>query len=150
MATIEDFEERQLENHLISGGFLGAFTDVVGTLQAAPITQLMQIDTTNGQASDRFILIRNTGGINNPNTRIHYKSRNMIIVIVGQSNASDAKVVKGLANDIEDWLVDNSSDGECMFNIQSSGVTGPFIYSDSRRAFEISLRADFNIVKKGF
>ena len=56
-------------------------------------------------------------------------------------------IVKGLAMDMETWLKANVTDGECIFNITSSGVAGPFIFDDSRRVYEINLLVGFNIVR---
>ena len=148
MATLSDFEEVQIKDHLIAGGFLSSFTDVDGNTQPAPTTQLLEIDMTQILDSGRVVLIRDIGGNTNPSTRIHYKQRNMIIVVVGQNNASDSVICKGLANDINEYLINNPNNGACLMNIQSSGVNGPFTFADSRRAYQINIRVDFNIEKR--
>lgn len=148
--TIADFEEDQLAEHLISGGFLGAFTDIFGNTQPAPVVQMLEFDLTNVQPDERIIMIRNKGGINNSATRIFLKQQSMLIAVVGNTGSSDSYIAKGLANDIEKWLTANTSDGKCMFNIQTSGVSGPFIFDDSRRVYEVNVRCDFNIDKPSF
>lgn len=150
MTTIADLEEEQLKQHLISGGFLTSFTDVFGNNQPAPITQILEIDLTEVEPVDRVIMIRNTGGISNPATGVFFVQRNMLISVVGQQGSTDSVIVKGLAQDMEKWLKQNITDDECMFNIQSSGVSGPFITEDSRRAYEINLQVSFNINRPVF
>ena len=150
MTTIADLEEVQLQQHLISGGFLTSFTDIFGNVQDAPIVQLLEMDLTDIQESDRVVMIRNTGGISNPATGTFFVQRNMLISIVGQQGSTDSVIVKGLSKDMDKWLKQNITNGECMFNIQSSGVSGPFITEDSRRAYEINLQVSFNIDRPTF
>lgn len=150
METIADLEVSQLEAHLISGGFLSTFTDIYGDNQPAPMTQLDEIDETKLANNSRVVMIRTTGGITNPATRYQYKERIMTIVILGNQGKQDRVIIKGLADSMEKWLIANPSDGQCIFNIVSSGVNGPFIYDSSRRAYEITLSVSFNIDRPAF
>ena len=147
--TIADLEEAQLEAHLIAGGFLGAFTDILGDAQPAPTVQIFELNTVDLKPDERAVMIRDVGGVNAANRTLH-KIRNMIIVVCGQTNEADRIVVRGLAEDAEKWLVANPSDGECIFNVVSSGVSGPFTLADSRRIYEINLSVSFNIVQPVF
>ena len=147
MTVIADLEEEQLKQHLIVGGFLTAFTDIFGNAQPAPKTQMLEFDLTDITASDRVVMIRNVGNVNNPATNTLFTQRNMLIAVVGNTSAADSLIVKGLAMDMETWLKANVTDGECIFNITSSGVSGPFIFDDSRRVYEINLLVGFNIVR---
>ena len=147
MTVIADLEEEQLKQHLISGGFLTAFTDIFGNTQPAPITQMLEFDLTNVGANDRVAMIRNVGNVNNPATNTLFTQRNMLIAVVGNTSAADSLIVKGLAMDMETWLKANVTDNGCIYNITSSGVSGPFIFDDSRRAFEINILVGFNIVR---
>jgi hypothetical protein len=145
--VITDLEESQLEQHLVAGGFLSAFTDIFGNTQVAPVTQMLEFDLTDVGANDRVVMIRNVGNVNNPATNTLFTQRNMLIAVVGNTSANDSLIVKGLAMDMETWLKANVTDGNCIFNITSSGVSGPFIFDDSRRVFEINLLVGFNIVR---
>tara|TARA_R100000951_G_C2639886_1_gene180582 strand:- start:1585 stop:2037 length:453 start_codon:yes stop_codon:yes gene_type:complete len=145
--VITDLEENQLKEHLLTGGFLSAFTDIYGDAQPAPITQMLELDLTDIDKDDRAVMIRNVGNVNNPSTNTLFTQRNMVIVLVGNTSAADSAIMKGLAVDMETWLKANVTDGECIFNITSSGVAGPFIFDDSRRAYEINLLVGFNILR---
>ena len=147
MTVIADLEEEQLKQHLISGGFLTAFTDIFGNTQPAPITQMLEFDLTNVGKNDRVVMIRNVGSVNNPATNTLFTQRNMLIAVVGNTSAADSLIVKGLAMDMEQWLKANVTDNGCIYNITSSGVSGPFIFDDSRRVYEINLLVGFNIVR---
>ena len=150
MATINGLEESQLRAHLVSGGFLTSFTDIYQENQPAPVVQLQEIDETKINKNQRAIMIRTTGNITNPTTRYQYKERTMTIVVLGNQGKQDRVIIKGLADDMEEWLVANPQDGNCIFNIVSSGVNGPFIYDSSRRAYEINLSVSFNITRPAF
>lgn len=152
MATIDELKEKQLQNHLIAGGFLGAFTDIEGNPQPAPIIQLLEIDLARSDVtpSKRVVMIRTTGVLSNPSNRIFHEVMNMLVLVVGENGSGDSLIVNGLASDMEKYLVANPGDGECIFNIVSSGVSGPFITSDSRRAYEINVSVSFNIDRPVF
>ncbi len=145
--TIADLEVAQLEAHLRVGGWLTAFTDILGNAQPSPIFQPYELDLTKGIVTndDRIVMIRETGGVSNAATRVLFKQKNMVVSVVGKPGVSDLIIVKGLAQDMEEWLVANPQDGMCLTNIVSSGVSGPFITEDSRRVFEINLNVTFNI-----
>ena len=144
MATIADLSVKQLENHLIAGGFLAAFTDILGDAQPAPEYQAFELDMTDALPRERVVMIRDTGNVNGAN-RFLSKEQPMIVLVVGRANAKDMIIVKGLANDMEIYLNNNFSDGGCLYNVNTTGVTGPFILPDARRAFEINITAFFNI-----
>ncbi len=144
MATIADLSVKQLENHLIAGGFLAAFTDIFGDAQPAPEYQAFELDVTDALSRERIVMIRDTGNVNGAN-RFLSKEQPMIVLVVGRANAKDMIIVKGLANDMEIYLNNNFSDGGCLYNVNTTGVTGPFILPDARRAFEINITAFFNI-----
>lgn len=150
MATIADLEVTQLSEHLKSGGFLAAFTDINGNAQPKPTVQFEEIDETKITKNGRAVMIRTTGGITNPATRYQYKERLMTIVILGNQGKSDRLIIKGLSDDMEEWLIANPMDNGCIFNIVSNGVNGPFIFDSSRRAYEISLVVSFNINRPAF
>lgn len=150
MATISDLEEEQLKQHLIDGGFLAPFTDIYGDAQPAPIIQMLEMDMTNVEKSDRVVMIKNIGGVNNPQTNVLFTQRNMLVLVVGRGDANDSVIAKGLARDMEQWLKANITDDECLFNIVSNGVSGPFIFEDSRRVYEINLLVSFNINRPSF
>lgn len=145
MATIANLDVEQLSEHLVLGGFLAPFTDIFGNPQPAPLVQKNEVDLTSVDNSARVILIRTTGGVTNSANRTLYKERSMMVVVFGKTGEKDSVIAQGLAEDMEEWLVDNYSDGQCLMNIVSSGVTGPMISGDSRRAYEISLSVSFNI-----
>jgi hypothetical protein len=144
MSTIADLSVKQIEDHLIAGGFLAAFTDILGSAQPAPIFQPFELDLTDMPPTSRVVMIRETGTVNSAN-RFLTKEQPMLIVVVGRANVNDLIIVKGLANDMEIYLNDNFGDGGCLYNINTSGVTGSFILPDGRRAFEINIVAFFNI-----
>jgi len=146
MATIADLDVEKLKQHLIGGGFFTPFTDIFGNSQPAPKRQINELDLTPSKSkAERIIMLRNVGGAGNANERQHYKVRNMIIVVVSLPNSSDDVIVQGLAEDIDKYLVDNfQNEDQCIFNINSSGVTGPFIMEDSHRAYEVNLQIYFN------
>jgi len=144
MSTIADLEIRQLELHLIAGGFLASFTDILGGSQPAPIFQAFELDLTDILPTDRVVMIRKTGNLSAPD-RTFFKSQPMLALVVGKSSQVDSVIANGLAIDTEKYLVDNPTDGGCIANIVSSGVVGPFITADGRRAFEIGLTVSFNI-----
>lgn len=146
MSTITDLEVKQLEDHLSTGGFFSAFTDIFGGSQPAPKFQAFELDLANKniKADDRVVMIRNSGSITSA-TRTFFKLRPMLILVVGKVGETDRTIANGLADDIENYLVQNFSDGGCIANIESSGVTGPFTTEDGRRAFEINLVIMFNI-----
>ena len=148
--TIDDLEEKQLENHLIAGGFLVAFTDILGNSQPAPTYQTFELNTIDLKNDERAVMIRDVGGISNSANRTLNKIRNMVVVVCGQTNEADRIVVRGYAEDVEKYLVANPTDGGCIFNIESSGVSGPFTLDDSRRIYEINLLVSFNIVQPVF
>lgn len=147
MTTIADLEEEQLFDHLVAGGLLGAFTDIYGNAQPEPVKQVLEFDLTDIKANDRVVMIRNTGGVSNASTNTLFTQRNMLIAIVGNTSAADGVIAKGLAMDIEKYLKENVTDNKCIFNITSSGVSGPFIFDDSRRVHEVNVLVSFNIVR---
>ncbi len=147
--TIDDLEEKQLENHLIAGGFLGAFTDILGNAQPAPTTQIFELNTVDLKPNERAVMIRDIGGVNPVNRTLH-KIRNMVVVVCGQTNEADRIVIRGLAEDIEKYLVANPSNGGCIFNVESGGVNGPFTLADSRRIYEVNISVSFNIEQPVF
>lgn len=146
MSTIADLEVNQLENHINAGGFFSTFTDIFGGSQPAPKFQAFELDLTSDDVAedDRVIMIRNSGSITS-STRTFFKSRPMLVLVVGKVGETDRTIANGLAEDIENYLVNNHSDGGCIANIESSGANGPFITEDGRRAFEINLTVMFNI-----
>jgi len=144
MSTIADLSVKQLELHLIAGGFLAAFTDILGNAQPAPIFQPFELDLTDKLPTDRVVMIRDTGTVNSAN-RFLTKEQPMMVLVVGRADPKDMIIAKGLANDMEIYLNDNFGDGGCLYNINTSGVVGPFILPDARRAFEINITAFFNI-----
>lgn len=144
MITIADLDVEQLKNHLISGGFFDPFTDILGDSQPAPTRQMNELDTTN-LGNKRVIMIRNTGGISNSANRTLYKERSMLIGVVGLVGESDSVIAGGLAESIERWLVKNYTDGKCLMNVVSQGVSGPFLMGDGRRAYEVNIICSFNI-----
>lgn len=144
MATVADLEVKQLENHLVAGGFSGPFTGINSGSQPAPVLQPFEMDLTRLSANDRAVMIRNSGSIVS-STRVFFKERPMLIAVIGKQGVGDRIVVNGLADDMEAYLVGNPTDDGCITNITSSGVTGPFITDDGRRVFEISLVVRFNI-----
>ncbi len=146
MSTVADLEANQLQNHINAGGFLSAFTDIFGGSQPAPKVQIFELNLANTdvKSEDRVIMIRNSGSITSA-TRTFFKSRPMLVLVVGKVGETDRTIANGLADDIENYLVQNHSDGKCIANIESSGVTGPFITEDGRRAFEINITVMFNI-----
>ena len=144
MATIDDLEVRQLENHFIAGGFLASFTDILGNPQPAPTFQPFELNLTDELGNSRVVMIRTTGNLNSGN-RTFFKSVPMVIVVVGLAIQTDSIIANGLAIDMEKYLVDSYHDSACLANIESSGVVGPFILPDGRRAYEINIQAMFNI-----
>ena len=150
MASISDLEVEQVRQHLITGGFLAAFTDIPGNAQPAPVTQVNELDLAAINNDDRVVMSRTIGGITNPQTRTLFKEKSIIVLVVGQAIVNDSYIVNGLADDMEKWLMANPSDGQCMFNIVSSGVTGPSITEDSRRVYEVNFTASFNIDRPVF
>lgn len=148
--TIADLEEKQLEDHLIAGGFLVAFTDILGNAQVAPTFQAFELDTTVLKKNERAVMIRDVGGVSNASTRTMHKIRNMVVVVCGKASEEDRIVVRGLASDMNEYLIANPSDGGCIFDINSSDVSGPFTLGDSRRVYEINISVSFNIVQPSF
>lgn len=148
--TIADLEEKQLEEHLIAGGFLVAFTDILGNAQPAPEFQVFELDTTVLKKNERAVMIRDVGGVSNASTSTMHKIRNMVVVVCGKTSEEDRIVVRGLAEDMNNYLIANIDDGGCIFDITSSGVSGPFTLADSRRIYEINLSVKFNIVQPVF
>jgi hypothetical protein len=144
MSTIADLSVKQLEDHLIAGGFLAAFTDILGSAQPKPIFQPFELDLTDMPPTNRVVMIRETGTVNSAN-RFLTKEQPMLVLVVGQANVNDLIIAKGLANDMEIYLNNNFCDGACLYNINTAGVGGPFIMPDGRRAFEINIVAFFNI-----
>jgi hypothetical protein len=144
MATIADLEVKQLEDHLIAGGFIAAFTDILGNAQPAPIFQAFELDLTDKLPTERVVMIRKTGSLSAPD-RTFFKSQPMLVLVVGKASQQDSVITNGLAIDMEKYLVNNPTDNGCLANIVSSGVVGPFITADGRRAFEINLTVAFNI-----
>lgn len=144
MATIADLEVRQLELHLIAGSFLAPFTDILGNAQPAPTFQAFELDLTKTPPDDRVVMIRKTGSLSGPD-RTFFKSQPMMVLVVGRASQLDSVIANGLTIDMEKYLVENATDGSCIANIVSSGVVGPFILPDGRRAFEIDLLVSFNI-----
>ena len=149
MSAISDLEEEQLKQHLITGGFLSSFVDIFGATQPAPITQMLEFDLSPQAvpANKVAVLIKNNGSASNPATNTLFTQRRMLISVVGNTSAAGSVIAKGLAMDMDGWLKANVTDGQCIFNITSSGVSGPFIFDDSRRAHEINLLVSFNIVR---
>lgn len=150
MTTIADLEEEQLKQHLISGGFLAPFTDIFGASQPAPKTQVMEFDLTNLQPDERIVMIRTIGNVSNTSTNVLFTQRNMLVAVVGNIGSTSTAVAKGLAVDMEKWLKANITDNKCIFNITSSGVSGPFTFDDSRRVYEINIMVSFNIERPIF
>lgn len=150
MATIQNLEVSQVEQHLLNGNMLGAFTDIYGDSQPAPTTQLNELRLSDAKKNERFVMIRTLGGNPTPTNSTFFNSRNMVIVIVSRTGEDDSIIANGLAEDIAKYILDNSRDNECLFNISSSGVTGPFIMPEGRRAYEINFSAMFNIVRPVF
>lgn len=148
MATIANLEVNQLEKHLITGGFFSSFTDILGNNQPAPTFQAFELDLTNGtvKKNERVIMIRNSGNIES-STRTFFKKRFMMVAVISRVGENDRIIANGLAEDIEDYLVKNFSDGACISDIISSGVSPVRITEDGRRAFEINLTVTFNIVR---
>tara|TARA_R110000764_G_scaffold29681_1_gene69371 strand:+ start:13940 stop:14377 length:438 start_codon:yes stop_codon:yes gene_type:complete len=145
MATIANLEVEQVRQHLIAGGFLAAFSDIFGNAQPAPQTQINELRLDNLSKYDRAIMIRNTGGTNNPTTSTFFNQRNMMIVVVGNIGETDSIIANGLAIDINEYLLNTPYDGECLANISTSGVSGPFTLPEGRRAYEINFNAMFNV-----
>lgn len=150
MITLADLEVPQLETHLRTGGFLAAFTDIFDVAQPAPAFQAYEVDLTCVQPDQRVVMIRETGGVNNPQTRVLFKMRNMTISVFSKSGQTDSIVTKGLAEAMEQWLVANPFDDGCLNNIVSSGVSGPYTTEDSRRVYEIRLAVTFAINQPQF
>jgi len=150
MASIADLEVEQIKQHLIAGGFLAPFTDIFGDPQPAPVVQENEVDLTSVNNDDRVVMIRTTGGITNPANRTLYKERLMMVMVAGKVGEQDSVIANGLADDMEQYLMANPTDGECLFNIVSSGVTGPMGSEDNRRVYEINFVASFNINRPVF
>ena len=148
MSTTSNLEVVQLKNHLTAGGFFSAFDDIFGNNQPAPTSQLFELDLTNGNVdkNERVIMIKNSGNITS-STRTFFKERPMLVLVVGRAGKTDRVIANGLAEDVEDYMVKNFSDDACIANIVSSGVTGPFIAEDGRRAFEVNITVTFNIIR---
>lgn len=144
MSTIADLSVKQIEDHLIAGGFLAPFTDILGNSQPAPIFQAYELDLTDMSPDNRVVMIRETGTVNSAN-RFLTKEQPMLVLVVGRADVNDLIIAKGLANDMEIYLNDNFDDGGCLYNVNTSGTTGPFIMPDGRRGFEINITAFFNI-----
>ena len=152
MATLDKLPVKQLYDHLVSGGFIDSgFTDIFGDSQPKLVFQADELnlvrdgDSPDGiDANERVVMIRESGTVNS-STRIHIKTINMLLVVVGKTGDSDRTIIKGYMTDIEDWLVANYSDGGCISNIEFSGAKGPDITDDGRRAFSLSLVVTFNL-----
>lgn len=144
MSTIADLSVEQIKDHLIAGGFIAPFTDIKGNPQSAPEFQGYELDLTDVKKNVRVIMIRDTGNVNGAN-RFLSKEQPMVVLVVGRANPRDLIIAKGLANDMEKYLNDDFSDGGCIYNINTTGVTGPFILPDGRRAFEINITVFFDI-----
>ena len=145
--TIADLDVEKLKNHLVTGGFFSSFTDILGNSQPAPKRQMNELNTTGISANDRIIMLRNTGGISNSRNRTLYKERMMMIGVVGRVGETDSVIAQGLAESIERWMVKNYTDGQCLMNVVSQGVSGPFMMEDGRRAYEVNVICSFNIDK---
>jgi len=146
MAKIEDFEEYQLKQHLVSGGFYQPFTDIFGNDQPAPVSQVNLFNSADVRVEGkRFIFIKPVGPALNPTTQLYSNERNMLISVVGLPNISDDTIVKGYATDINNYLIKNPSDGKCIYNIIQSRLNGPFLDSDSRVIYEINLTVMFQV-----
>ena len=145
MATIANLEVEQVRQHLITGGFLGAFSDIFGSAQPAPQTQINELRLDSLGKNDRAVMIRNTGGTNNPTTSTFFNQRNMMIVVVGNIGETDSVIANGLAVDINSYLLSTPFDNGCLANISTSGVSGPFTLPEGRRAYEINFSAMFNV-----
>ena len=143
MSTVANLEVKQLQDHIAASGLMGAFTDILGNAQPASKFQAYELNLTDTPPIDRVIMIRETGAINGANRYLH-KERPMLVLVVSRANVNDSVIARGLASDIEQYLTTNFSSG-CIFNINTSGVTGPFPLPDGRRAYEINLTVMFNI-----
>jgi len=150
MAILADLEVKQMQEHIAAGGFLSSFTDIFGNAQPAPKFQAFELnlipDDNDADAvtpSDRIIMVRNSGNITS-STRQFFKLRPMLVLVVGKVGETDRTITNGFADDIEAYFVKTFQDSGCIANIESSGVTGPFITEDGRRAFEINITVMFN------
>ena len=144
--TIEDFEDLRIKNHLEKSNLLKGFNDINGQRKSAPAIYVSEIDLTELQANQRGLLIRQTGGINNPATEIFYDEYNYQISVFSRVGINDSGIAKGYAKQIRQWLRANpSSLDNCIMDIQTTGVNGPTITADSRRVYDIGLTVKFNI-----
>lgn len=149
--TIEDFEDKRIHNHLEASKLLGGFSDINGQRKSAPVVYLSEIDLTELQANQRGLLIRQTGGINNPATEIFYDEYNYQISVFGRVGIEDSGIAKGYAKQIRQWLRKNPSNiDNCIMDIQTAGVSGPTITADGRRVYDIGLTVKFNIDRPMF
>ena len=144
--TIDDFEDLRVGNHLSTSGLLSGFTDINGNLKAEPVLYFSEIDLTALQANQRAVLIRQTGQITNPSTEIFYDEYNYIISIFSRVGPDDSGISKGYAKQIRQWLRANPKDSsQCIIDLYTSGVVGPYITDEGRRVYEVPITVKFSI-----
>ena len=142
--VITDFEDVRIGRHLAGSNLLANFTDINGQIKTSPSLFYSEIDLTKLQANQRGMLIRQSGGITNTSTESFYDEYNYTISIFSRAGLADSGITKGYAKQLRLWLKNNArNDSECIFDISTQGVSGPFITEDDRRVYEIGLLVRF-------
>lgn len=144
MATVADFEEVRVLEHVKTSGLLDGFTDINGQLKAAPKLFVSEIDLSTLQANQRAVLFRTSGNDQLQQTVLTMTEKPFSIFVFGRVGIEDAGIIKGYAQDLESWIRQNPSNlDQCIVDIQSLSFNGPFQDETSRRIYEINLLVKF-------
>ena len=144
MASIDNFEEVRLYNHLKTSGLTAGFTDVYGNAQPAPKIFISEYDDTDLDANERALLFRLLGDDQVGDNANGITEFPFAINVFSKDDKQDSGVTRGYAEDVSKWLKDNFfSDDECILSIQTRKVSGPFYGGGSRREYTINLIVKF-------
>lgn len=146
MTTFNDLAVVQLRNHINASGLTGGFTNVKGGTEPALKSQLEFYDDKEMLPDTRYLVYLD-GSQSSPYPSLS-DERSMSIIVTGKENqaSNEAQILKGLAQSIKSYLIDNySSDENCISSITiTSGVTGPY-KSDTRFNYRIDILARFSV-----
>ena len=146
MPTFDDLAVVQLKNHVDASGLSAGFTNVKGGAEPALKYQLEFYDDKEMLADTRYLVYMD-GSQSSPYPSLS-DERSMSIIVVGKENQAnnEAQILKGLAQSIKNYLIENfSSETNCISSITiTSGVTGPY-KSDTRFNYRIDMLARFGV-----
>ena len=128
---------KQIRDLLDEGWLLDGWSDMFSTDQPAPIVQMLLFNEGKLKATDRCILIRNSGS---GDSTQYVQRQQFTIHLFGLNDAqSEAAIVNERADQINAYFLSNYKK-TCIIGVNVlSDVMGPFLTDSGRPVFEINI-----------